>query len=156
MSCPNGYEKTSNGCILNCKPGYSSDGIDKCYRFCVDAPISDNYCTVVPCPNGGIFNPVNINQYSYSGTCSGPGISTYPAQTKGVGGGIPDIYTRDPPSPSPRPSPSPSPRPRPSPPYKKKVVKKVSHFTNTNNSFEYYVIFVCLMISIFLYFFYLK
>ena len=159
MSCPNGYEKTSNGCLPNCKPGYSSDGINKCYRFCVDEPISDNYCTVVPCPNGGIFNPVYINDFTYNGTCSGPGISTYPAKTKGLGGGIPDIYTRDvstgvplignviaPVSKSVSKSVS------------KRSSKKKANFTNTNinYSYEYYIIFICLLINIFLYYYYLK
>jgi hypothetical protein len=54
----------------------------------------DNYCSILPCPNGGIFNlkiDKSNRRSSYSGTCSGPGISTYSANTNNV----PDIYTRD-------------------------------------------------------------
>jgi hypothetical protein len=145
MSCPDGYEKTSkNTCLPNCKANYSSDGIDKCYRFCIDLPADDNYCSILPCPNGGIFNlkiDKSNRRSSYSGTCSGPGISTYSANTNNV----PDIYIRDAKLAIPIKKKS-----------SKKNVKKVAKFTNTNNYFEYYVIFVCLIISLFLYYLYLK
>ena len=157
MSCPDGYEKTSNNtCLPNCKASYSSNGIDKCYRFCIDLPANDNYCSILPCPNGGIFNAKIDNsnmRSSYSGTCSGPGISTYPANTNNV----PDIYTRDAKSAIPIPIPIPIPiKKKSSKKSSKKNVKKVAKFTNTNNYFEYYVIFVCLIISLFLYYLYLK